>query len=285
MRNLTFFLSLIIFLSLTGCNSNVLESLSDDSSSAADIEAARMAIDDGNYQKAIDILEPGCNQTNPDLEIARILASAYMGKAGIDLTYVLENASDGNNDSFDVLTSALSLDLIEGSSPENPENPPMYISFSSVQAFLENLEKAMAYLETLVLLYGNDDDKVQLGMASAIHFILKIGSEAAAVKGTDIPINKAAYREVFPEDTDWETDLDTLAGRIPLGGGIADSLQNDLTYLSVAVDVLKARMDPDEDIEEDFNEFLTEVLGGASIADFDGQEIANYIESYLLEYV
>lgn len=269
-----------------GCgDNNMLESVSDDSSKAADIEAAKMSLDDGNYQEAIDILEPGYDESNPDLEVTRILASAYMGKAGIDLTYILENAADDNDDSFDVITSALSLDIIEEPSQEDPDNPAKYISLSSVQAFLESLETAKAYLEAAVDLYGSDDDKVQLGMASVIHFILKVGCEAAAVnEGNNIPINKAAYQEVFPVDT-WESDLDTLAGRVPPGGDVADALQDDLTYLSDAVDVLTARMDPDEDFEEDFREFLTEILGGSSIEDFDGQEVADYIETYLLGYV
>ncbi len=72
-----------------------------------------MALDDGNYQEAIDILEPGYDRSNPDPAAARVLASAYMGKAGIDLTYIIENASDDHDDeSFDAIASALCLDIV-----------------------------------------------------------------------------------------------------------------------------------------------------------------------------
>ena len=111
MKKTCSFLVRILFLSLAGCDGNVFDSVSNDSSDAADIEAAQMALNDGNYQEAIDILEPGYDRANPDPEAARILASAHMGKAGIDLTNILENAPDENEDSFDVIASALSLDI------------------------------------------------------------------------------------------------------------------------------------------------------------------------------
>jgi hypothetical protein len=287
------YLALILFLSLVGCDRNVFDSVSDDSSSEADIEAAQMALDDGNYQEAIDILEPGYDESAPDQRISRILASAYMGKAGIDLTYILENAPDENSDSFDVIASALSLHIVNdslraGSEQTDGESEssgsPRYVAYDSAEAFLENLESAKAYLETLVELYGNDDDKVQLGMASAIHFILEIGCQAATLKGTNIPINREAYQEVFPVDAGWEGLLSQLADSIPPDGETALSLQEDVTCVSDAVTVLMSRMGSDEDIAADFSEFLTDLLGGSEIGDFEGQEIADYIGAHLLGY-
>lgn len=293
MKKTYLYLVLILFLSLGGCDSNVFDSVSDDSSDAADIEAAHMALDDGNYQEAIDILEPGYDRADPEPEAARILASAYMGKAGIDLTYILENAPEEDDDSFDVIASALSRDIVndhiragsEGMAAEDESAcPPRYVSYDSVAAFLESLEEAREYLEALVDLYGNDDDKVQLGMASAIHFILEIGHQAADLMGTNIPIDRQAYREVFPAD-DWETRLSDLADGIPPEGELAATLQEDVTHVSDAVIILMGRMGSDEDIAADFSDFLTDLLGGSEISDFDGQEIADYIETHLLEYI
>ncbi len=293
MRKNLLFLALILFLSLMGCDSNVFDSVSDDSSDAANIEAAQMALNDGNHQEAIDILEPLYDRSNPDPEVSRILASAYMGKAGIDLTYILENASDENIGSFDVIASALSLGIVSESLRAGSEQiaaqsessvSPRYVSYGSAAAFLESLEAAKGYLEALVDLTGSDDDKVQLGMASAIHFILETGCQAAALRGTNIPIDKEAYREVFPADTDWEDLLSQFADRIPPQGEIAVSLQDDVAHVSDAVVVLMGRMGSDEDIAADFNDFLTDLLGGSAISDFDGREIADYIAAHLLEY-
>lgn len=54
-----------VILCMGGCSSNLLESVSDDSSREADIESARIAIDDGDYQRAADILEPGYDPLAP----------------------------------------------------------------------------------------------------------------------------------------------------------------------------------------------------------------------------
>ncbi|MEA2102608.1 MAG: hypothetical protein U9P80_08575, partial [Thermodesulfobacteriota bacterium] len=105
----------VVFLMiLIGCDSNMLESLGDDSSREANLEEAQMALDDGNYDEAISILAPGYNPNAPDPVVARVLASAYMGKAGIDLTYLIENAGNSGSDggAFDTIASALSVDVI-----------------------------------------------------------------------------------------------------------------------------------------------------------------------------
>ncbi len=294
MNKLMYFLWVIISLSLWSCNSNALKSLSDDSGSAAQLEDARMALNDGDYQGAIDILEPGYDQSNPDPEAARILASAYMGKAGFDLTYILENSGNTENRSFDVIASALSLDITdnpvrpssEQAAVEAAETTARYLSYTSANTFLGYLENARNYLTDLVGVYGNDDDKVQLGMVSAVHFILKVGLEAADLMDTNIPINKTAYREVFPEhgDADWNTLLTSLAANIHDDAALVQSLRDDITAVDNAVTILIARMGSDEEVAERFNEFLTDLLGAGEIDTFDGQEVANYIGAKLLEY-
>lgn len=295
MRRLFCLAALVLLLSF-GCKSNVFESLSDDSSSEADIERAQMALNDGDYQEAIDILEPGYDASNPDAEAARILASAYMGKAGIDLTYILQNSDSSEGQSFDVITSALSLDITEDKDRTSSEEvqaksasgTPKYIDYDSIDEFLDYLESSQTYLAGIVTAFGNDDDKVQLGMVSAVHFILKTGLTVADLNGLaadyNVPINKEAYREVFPVGAGWQALLTSLAGDIDGDAALVASLQADIRYVSNGVTVLLGRTGDDEDLADEFNDFLTELLGGGDIDDFSGTEVAAYIQAHLLGY-
>jgi hypothetical protein len=75
---------------------NLFESLADDNTAEAKVESAKIAIDDGNYTGAIAILQGMCG-TNPsavtcDAETASLLASAYSGRAGLDVFELIENA-------------------------------------------------------------------------------------------------------------------------------------------------------------------------------------------------
>jgi hypothetical protein len=279
MKKAVLFLSFGILLSLAGCDSNMLEALSDDSSSEAKFEEARMALDDGNYQEAIDILAANYDATNPDPETVRILASAYMGLAGIDLTYILEN-SEESGDSFDTIASALSL-TVTGQDTE-----ARFITAGSADELLANLAQAQDYLNDLMDYYDDQgltpdqDDTVQTGMASAIHFIIQLGQAASETTGSNIPLNKAAYREIFPDDENLDARLDDLADSLD-----EESLQDDLMDVSAAVDTLVEVQGADDDLAEEFDEFLNELLGGGDIGTFTGQSAAAYVDSELLGYI
>jgi hypothetical protein len=155
-----------LFLCLAGCNA--FESAADDSSYEADIEEAQEALDSGDYQKAINILAPGYNASSPDPVATRILASAYMGKAGMDLTNVVESSGSDDRDNFDVITSALTFDVTTSSSAEEvsgkaySSSEGLYIPQESAGEFLGYLEEAQDCLDALVAAYSDDDDHVQL---------------------------------------------------------------------------------------------------------------------------
>ena len=73
-----------------GCGDSALESLSDDSSFEAQLEEARIAIDDANYENAVRILE-GLNDAYPDNKIVQqYLSNAYAGLGGLDTTDFLK---------------------------------------------------------------------------------------------------------------------------------------------------------------------------------------------------
>lgn len=293
MKKTVLFLSLGMLLCLAGCDSNMFEAISDDSSSSAKYEEARMALDDGSYQRAIDILSPGYNASSPDPDAVRILASAYMGLAGIDLTYILENSEDRNGDSFETIASALALD-ITGQAREGgtSSDTARFITAGSANELLANLEQAQSYLNGLMSyhtsqgLTRDQDDIVQAGMASAIHFIIQMGQAASEViTGCNIPLNKAAYREIFSDDPDPDTLLNAFADSLgDSGNGTLSSLKEDLRRVSDAVDTLVEVQGADEDLAEEFDEFLRELLGGGDIDAFSGQRAAAYVDSKLLGY-
>jgi hypothetical protein len=309
MKKLRYVLIFIILLAFCGCDSNLLDSLADDSSEAATIEAAQIALNDGNYDEVISLIGDDYDPSAPDSQVARILASAYMGKAGIDLTYLIENADSTDGDSFDAIAAALSIEatsqaqassFVQASPEALASTDPTYITFTSIEDLLANLETAQDILETLVDYYtdGNltpqNDDVVQLGMASALHFIMKIGHCAGEVVVSNVPINKYAYRELFPLDDDWVSLLDDLAAYVDSDQEIITSLIADLRNVSSAVSVLIATIGGDEDITDEFNDFLRELLGldegadetalSAAIAGYSGSSISDFISNSLLAY-
>lgn len=82
-----------------GCGGkSVLESMGDDSTEAARIEKARMALDDGDYDAAVETLKELCGTTltaptcNP--QIVSLYASAYSGRAGLDVFSLIKEAAN-----------------------------------------------------------------------------------------------------------------------------------------------------------------------------------------------
>ncbi|MFZ5874996.1 MAG: hypothetical protein ACOYXU_01185 [Nitrospirota bacterium] len=75
---------------------NLFESMADDNSTTAEIESAKIAIDSGNFDDAIATLEGLCG-TSPtaptcDGETASLFASAYAGRAGVNVFDLIENS-------------------------------------------------------------------------------------------------------------------------------------------------------------------------------------------------
>ncbi len=305
MKKILLIITALLLMAIVGCDSNTLEPLADDSSREATLEEARMALDDGNYDKAINALSGYKESTDP--VIAGILSSAHMGKAGLDLTYLLENIDSSDANNFDVIASAYSLqttDQLNASSSvlykAETYGTPHYITTASVLGILTNLSVAQDYLNTsLVANPGNDDLTIQLGIASALHFIIDIGYIIAEVKGCNIPINQAAYKAVFPQKPDIATlgnqvDAYLSSNSAELGtfnGDIA-GLRNDLWNIYLTAEVFVENLGSDEDITREFNEFIADLLGipegspenviEAAVNSYDGEDLVGFINGKLL---
>jgi hypothetical protein len=311
MKNIFLTVTALLLMALAGCESNLLKPLADDSSKEATLEEAKMALDDGNYDSAISALSSYKGSSDP--EVAGILSSAYMGKAGLDLTYMLEHIDANNTDNFDVIASAFSLkttDQLNASSSvlykAGSDATPRYITTGSVVTLLTNLSLAQKYLTTsLAANTGNkditDDLTVQLGIASALHFIIDIGYIIAEVKDCNIPINQAAYQAVFPQKPDLNTlgnqvnvYLNTNVTELQAFNGDIAGLRTDLWNVYLTVEVFINNIGSDEAITSDFNNFVTDLLGlpqgsskaviRATVDSYDGFDLVSFINNKLLAY-
>ncbi len=309
MRNSILTFTVILLMAIMGCESNMLEPLADDSSKEASLEEAKMDLDDGNYDSAISALSSYRGSSDP--EVAGILSSAYMGKAGLDLTYMLEHIDSENSDNFDVIASAFSLKTTEQLNASSSvlykagsDTTPRFITTGSVVTLLTNLSLAQKYLTTsLAANPGNknitDDLTVQLGIASALHFIIDIGYIIADVKGLQHPHKPGSLPGSLPPKPNVTTlgnqvdgYLSTHAAELQAFNGDIAGLRNDLWNVYLTVEVFITNLGSDEDITRDFNEFITDLLGlptessKAVIKDavdfYDGSDIVNFINNKLL---
>jgi hypothetical protein len=315
MRKQLLSLSVILLLAVMGCESNLLKPLASDSGKDARIEDAKMALDDGNYQEVISDLS-GENTSDP--EIAGLLSSAYMGHAGLDLTNLIEKAGS-SAENFDIIASAFNLQGGTSSavsvlnksalSAQSTPGQPIPLRLDRMIEILTDLAMAEKYLNQSLLLpanQNNDDLKVQLGVCAALHFILDIGYVVAKVEGLvtgtgatatiNIPVSEAAYKSIFTGKditelgAQMDAELDSNADGKDAFNGNLDGLRDDLLNIYTAVEDVFIKNLPNEDITNDFNEFMSEIVcpsGGScninsAINLFTASTLAEYIDSQLV---
>lgn len=91
-------IALIAVLMLAACGKNAFDVMADKNSSAATKEKAQIAINNGDYASAIDILKGMCpNNACPDTKTAQMLAAAYMGATGLNVLDLAKNADTNRN--------------------------------------------------------------------------------------------------------------------------------------------------------------------------------------------
>ncbi len=97
---------LTFLLVMSGCNVNVFEPFEDTDTPEAHVEAGRMALDRGDYERAIIELEHANLQAPHQVPVLSDLASAYAGRAGmsfVGIAFAMQGvaaASDGTDQSF-----------------------------------------------------------------------------------------------------------------------------------------------------------------------------------------
>jgi len=188
----------ILLLSLMGCSKDsIFQGMADDDNRKAAIEEAAIAIDDRDYDTAISGLVEIYNTTDPDPEVSRLLGSAYMGKAGIDVTNLIDYSYDADSPYFNMGASSLSLALspppkdasqlitdtecnVQDLTVLMTTSGAQYINAHCIGDIIDYLDKAKRAFH---LLHQADrqtsDDTIQYGIASAVHFVTALGKATA----------------------------------------------------------------------------------------------------------
>lgn len=230
----TLFLSaLLLGLVSMGCgDSNIFDSMADDSTSEAKLEEAQIALDKGDYTTAVNVLldlcglsaeDPTSGTPTCDTSTISLLASAYMGRAGLDLINIIKTAEDTSNQG-------------------QTGTQDTFSEFSTILQTLneQDMQNAVELLEGL----GDartTDQNLQMAVAAAADTVLIIMNIPGLVLDptTGIPTT-------LPDDTD-----------------IADAA-NEITNnnnISLILDGVAGSGLADEDLTNDINTIQTDIAG------------------------
>ena len=250
----------VILLLLSACSQDsILEGISQDSSKDTKIEQARIDLDNSNYDQVISDLS--AIYTTNDPEVGQLLASAYMGKAGIDLTIFIAASTSSGFISISTSSGLNPLDVMSSmisSSNVTIAYDGKYIASTLMPDILSSLTSAKEPLQIMAeQCTATPDDIIQLGFASATDFIMFMGNATNLV---NMPINTAAYKaSALAEVGPINFAVITTSGGIP-------PYQKDLINIHNAVIAFsKAYPKPKEtnEMKDSLNDFLNDILSSA----------------------
>jgi hypothetical protein len=219
---------------------NLFESLADDDATAAQIEAAKIAIDDGNFNEAIAILQGLCgtSTTAPtcDAETASLLASAFAGRAGVNVFDLIENSVDVGSGTTLSSLSTFSLLL---SAPTPADKSDMHNAVEILAGLAnptanQNLQMAIYAMADAVVTVGVD---LTNGFNPSTGFPNTVPPNGAAVEAVN-----ATEGTLLQVADDLDLALDGLAG----AGLENEDLRDDIELLEAEIDA-----DDDGDVSGD----------------------------------
>ena len=228
-----------------GCNDNLFEPVASDSGSGATMENARIAMDDGNYEKARAILI-NLEKSNPDdPAVLQYLSNACAGMIGLD-TYRLLEVIDklSENDNAGAIDT-VGLVLGDGNG---------MLTATEIQNKLELLE-ACAILKLLLIESPTNEHLVQLGLVSIHHAMLLIGDIIVEERGiNEIKLIEEEIRKLYR----YEAFVYDLTGDPRM-----DNLSDDIMRITRSIDaILEITGDSsveDNDLAENFDAFIAEI--------------------------
>ncbi|VVS95401.1 hypothetical protein [Desulfoluna spongiiphila] len=225
------------------CFSALTVGCDDESSRASKLEEARMAIDDGNYSKAITLLD-GMVGT----DVLEVLASAHAGLAGIDTFEILKQVDDGGSGDG-------SIDLI-GKMLGTGDND--ILTAADIETKLSEIDLAKSILLDSVggqAAKLNDDGKVKLAIYGLTDVVLVMGKVISSKGGNnDVTLTEEAIRAlglVFVA-----ADITGLT----LGDGVDPMVQlnEDLDAVEAGITALGTGIE-NNDLGEEFDAFLKKI--------------------------
>jgi len=314
----------ILMLSFFSCsNDSVFEGLSDDSSMEATLEQAAIDLDDGNYEEVINSLAGIYTTTALNPEVARLLVSGYMGKAGIDVTNFIFYSADEEADNFDSIEETLSLYLAPEDEDEDDDEPACNAADRTVLiidgdgVFIEGycIEEMIEYLnnakEIILDLQSAEldtpEDYIQLGLTSAVHYVFIIGNATADALNNTLdfslvenqkpglvpaPINKEAYgqyKSASSSDYEWNhnwsrVDPSDFDEQDDDGDGLT-RYQEDLINVKDAIHAIDQAISQPNEIRDELEEFLREVLSMPTGEITDDTIIETVTSTGIFEYI
>ena len=184
-----FGIALVAALLLAACGKNAFDMLADKNSSAATKEAAQIAINNGDYATAVNMLKGQCpNNACADTNTAQMLAAAYMGGAGLNVLDLAANADanknggTGNNANFTTISKVL------------PSVTANLVQIVSAVTILSNQKTTMglkprAAAGTCLASYTDEQKNLlmQLGISEVSAAIIAIGSQTGGFDANGIP--------------------------------------------------------------------------------------------------
>lgn len=235
-----------------GCgDANVFEGMADENSKEARTEEALMAMDDGDYDKAISILSSLVNSHPNDDTLMQYLSSAYAGSAGLDTLDLLEviNLLDDADNSGSIDMVGLVLGDSNG--------------VLSSQAVDDKLDQITTAIEILSAIGGlNNDQEIQLGVLSVAHLSLTLADLIIEDQGVDeITLTEDGIDALYG---------DTTADFGDIGTETLEDINQDFTNVEAAIDEIEAITDADNDLAQDFADFTDDLNpGGGEISSED----------------
>jgi hypothetical protein len=294
MKTVTMISALLLLLS--GCSSDsIFEGISDDNTRDAVIEEAALALDDQDYAGAVSLLAELYTTTSPDPRVSSLLSSAYMGKAGVDFVGLIEYAGQQDRESFDMVSHSLSLfpapertkdnesrcnaqtrDVLVRLDEGGDYEGALAVDGACVGSLIDDLETAQYILDVL-LRSGrySDDDEIQLGLASAAHFVYLLGEKVGTALNRTLvldeelripglvpaPINRKAYQyyaeeQLSSERYRWDSLVEGDFAVETAGPGSLSPYQRDLLDVLAAVRAFDRAAEGPSDVRDALAEFL-----------------------------
>lgn len=224
--------------SMMGCDNN--------DSFEAKLEEARMALDDGNYDRAKAILEtlPGTVQVLEYLSNA--IAGGELNLDTLNIISTLEDLDDeGNVGSIDMIGRIIG----DGNNQ---------LECSEIVAKIEAATEAIQKFKDIAALMGvteeglTDNQKTQLGLLSVTRVVLTLAHRICVKTGGPVIMTEAWIQANRGDFTPLITDEE--AGTEEVQGDLA-RINEDLVYIGYTIDVFA----DSNDMKDDFEEFRSEI--------------------------
>jgi len=242
-------LAVLVCLGLAGllisCDGNLFESISDDDSYEARLEEGLMALDDEDYDKAVELFLDLRSDYSSKEEVCVYLSNAYAGLTGIDTFSLLETIDELNDTEDEGSIDMIGLLLGDATG---------VIQLLEVTDKMDLLSLAKSAIDDCID-NPDTDERVQAGL-------LGLGNAALIIANlvlTDLGLDSVELTEEGLED-EYEGEVISFDST-DISDARLQQLNDSLDDIADAVVALEDLLGSDEenDLSESFDEFLNDL--------------------------